>query len=150
MPKTACSSTCPDRVQCADGPRIKIGDLILYRPASDPISNGELREYLPAGERFERHRLTRIDIDNRLERKIELGGNIRAAQLLLGFARAGTIANYFPSSVIQGMLTAIGIIIIMKQIPHALGLDNDSEGDLDFFEKGGENMQRKADESRRN
>ncbi|MFN0175313.1 MAG: SulP family inorganic anion transporter [Saprospiraceae bacterium] len=60
-------------------------------------------------------------------------------QLFLGFARAGTIANYFPSNVIKGMLTAIGIIIIMKQIPHALGFDKDPEGDLAFFEQGGSN-----------
>src|SRR4028118_2148141 len=41
-----------------------------------------------------------------------------AFQLMLGFLRAGSIANYFPSSVIKGMLTAIGIIIILKQLPH--------------------------------
>lgn len=60
-------------------------------------------------------------------------------QIALGFARAGTIANYFPSNVIKGMLTAIGIIIILKQIPHALGYDKDTEGDFAFFEKGGSN-----------
>ena len=42
-------------------------------------------------------------------------------QLLLGFLKAGSIANYFPGSVIKGMLTGIGIIIIIKQLPHALG-----------------------------
>jgi MFS superfamily sulfate permease-like transporter len=51
-----------------------------------------------------------------------------AIQLLLGFLRAGSIANYFPSSVIKGMLTAIGIIIILKQIPHAVGYKADTEG----------------------
>ncbi|MEO6039043.1 MAG: SulP family inorganic anion transporter [Saprospiraceae bacterium] len=60
-------------------------------------------------------------------------------QLVLGFARAGTIANFFPSNVIKGMLTAIGIIIIMKQIPHALGYDRNSEGDEAFFEASGAN-----------
>lgn len=60
-------------------------------------------------------------------------------QLILGFAHAGTIANYFPSNVIKGMLTAIGIIIILKQIPHALGYDKDAEGDLAFMEPGGSN-----------
>lgn len=60
-------------------------------------------------------------------------------QVALGFARAGTIANYFPSNVIKGMLTAIGIIIILKQIPHALGYDKDSEGDFSFFEQSGSN-----------
>jgi MFS superfamily sulfate permease-like transporter len=42
-------------------------------------------------------------------------------QLMLGFLKAGSISNYFPGSVIKGMLTGIGIIIILKQIPHALG-----------------------------
>lgn len=60
-------------------------------------------------------------------------------QLALGFARAGTIANYFPSNVIKGMLTGIGIIIILKQIPHALGYDKDTEGDLAFLQADGEN-----------
>ena len=43
------------------------------------------------------------------------------AQLVLGIARAGIIGKYFPASVIQGMLAAIGIIIFIKQIPHGLG-----------------------------
>lgn len=60
-------------------------------------------------------------------------------QLALGFARAGMIANYFPSNVIKGMLTGIGIIIILKQVPHALGYDKDAEGDFAFFEQGGSN-----------
>ncbi len=60
-------------------------------------------------------------------------------QIALGYARAGTIANFFPSSVIKGMLTGIGIIIILKQIPHALGYDKDAEGDLGFWEAGGAN-----------
>jgi MFS superfamily sulfate permease-like transporter len=57
-------------------------------------------------------------------------------QILLGFAKAGTISNYFPSNVIEGMLTAIGIIIILKQLPHAVGYDVDNEGDFFFIEKG--------------
>jgi MFS superfamily sulfate permease-like transporter len=56
-------------------------------------------------------------------------------QLLLGIAKAGTVSNYFPSNVIEGMLTAIGVIIILKQIPHAVGYDKDNEGDLFFIEK---------------
>jgi carbonic anhydrase len=60
-------------------------------------------------------------------------------QVLLGFIRAGSIANYFPSNVIKGMLTAIGIIIILKQIPHAVGYDADAEGDLDFLQPDGNN-----------
>ena len=57
----------------------------------------------------------------------------------MGLAKAGTIANYFPSNVIKGMLTAIGILIILKQIPHALGYDKDTEGDLSFQQADGEN-----------
>lgn len=53
-------------------------------------------------------------------------------QIILGFIKAGTIANYFPSSVIEGMLAAIGIILILKQIPHAVGYDADFEGDESF------------------
>ncbi len=60
-------------------------------------------------------------------------------QLILGFAKAGFISHYFPSSVIKGMLSAIGIILILKQIPHAFGYDVDYEGDLDFFQADGEN-----------
>jgi len=62
-----------------------------------------------------------------------------AIQLFLGFLKAGAIANYFPSSVIKGMLTAIGVIIILKQIPHAFGYDKDGEGDLKFLQVDGEN-----------
>lgn len=57
-------------------------------------------------------------------------------QILLGMVKAGTISNYFPSNVIEGMLTAIGIIIILKQLPHAVGYDVDNEGDFFFIEKG--------------
>lgn len=53
-------------------------------------------------------------------------------QLAMGFMRLGTIAYYFPSSVINGMLAGIGIIIIIKQIPHALGYD--APNDNDFIE----------------
>ncbi len=60
-------------------------------------------------------------------------------QLILGVLRAGSISNYFPSSVIKGMLTAIGIIIILKQLPHAFGYDEDYEGDLSFIQINGEN-----------
>lgn len=60
-------------------------------------------------------------------------------QLIMGFAKAGFIAYFFPSSVIKGMLTGIGLLIILKQIPHALGYDKDAEGDDAFFQTGGEN-----------
>ncbi|WP_082773754.1 SulP family inorganic anion transporter [Hymenobacter sp. PAMC 26628] len=60
-------------------------------------------------------------------------------QLLLGAARAGIIALYFPAAVIRGMLAAIGIILIMKQIPHFLGADTDYFEDMDFLQFNGLN-----------
>lgn len=60
-------------------------------------------------------------------------------QLALGFIKAGSISNYFPGNVIEGMLAGIGVIIILKQIPHAVGFDADFEGDESFFENGGGN-----------
>lgn len=60
-------------------------------------------------------------------------------QLALGFLKAGFIAYFFPSSVIKGMLTGIGLLIILKQIPHALGYDKDAEGNDSFFQTDGEN-----------
>ncbi len=60
-------------------------------------------------------------------------------QLVLGFLRAGTIGYYFPTAVIKGMLVAIGLIIVLKQIPHALGYDKDYEGDLAFKQADGHN-----------
>ena len=60
-------------------------------------------------------------------------------QIVFGFLKAGIIAYYFPSSVIKGMLTGIGIIIILKQIPHFFGYDVDPEGDFTFFQADQEN-----------
>ena len=60
-------------------------------------------------------------------------------QMALGVARAGVIAAYFPMSVIRGLLIAIGIIIILKQFPHLVGLDTDPEGDLAFVQHDGRN-----------
>ena len=60
-------------------------------------------------------------------------------QILLGILKAGVIGYYFPSAVIKGMLAAIGIIIILKQIPHGLGYDKDYEGDMDFVQSDGRN-----------
>ncbi|MGZ8195147.1 MAG: SulP family inorganic anion transporter [Methylosarcina sp.] len=59
-------------------------------------------------------------------------------QLILGYAKAGFIAYYFPSSVIKGMLAGIGLLIILKQVPHALGYDKDVEGDFSFLQLDGE------------
>ena len=60
-------------------------------------------------------------------------------QLILGFAKAGFVAYFFPSSVIKGMLTGIGLLIILKQIPHALGWDKDPIGDDAFSQADGQN-----------
>lgn len=57
-----------------------------------------------------------------------------ALQLILGFLKAGSISNYFPSNVIEGMLAGIGIIIILKQIPHALGYDEENFASQVVFE----------------
>ncbi|WP_027065702.1 MULTISPECIES: SulP family inorganic anion transporter [Maribacter] len=67
---------------------------------------------------------------------VVLGGII---QIIFGILKAGVIGYYFPSSVIKGMLTGIGIIIILKQIPHFFGYDPDPEGDWAFFQVDGEN-----------
>lgn len=58
-------------------------------------------------------------------------------QIGFGLARGGFIAYFFPSSVIRGMLAGIGIIIIMKQIPHAFGHDTIPEGQLEFLQPDG-------------
>ena len=55
-------------------------------------------------------------------------------QIVLGLVKAGTIGNYFPSAVIEGMLAAIGLILILKQFPHAVGYDADFEGDEGFIQ----------------
>lgn len=67
---------------------------------------------------------------------VVIGGVI---QIIFGIAKLGIIGYYFPSSVIRGMLTGIGIIIILKQIPHFLGDHDDPEGDFAFFQIDGEN-----------
>ncbi len=54
-------------------------------------------------------------------------------QLILGFFKAGIIGAFFPSAVIKGMLAAIGLILIIKQIPHAVGYDASFEGDEDYM-----------------
>lgn len=62
-------------------------------------------------------------------------------QMALGLAKMGGIANYIPGSVIKGMLTSIGILIIAKQIPHAFGYDKDEKGNVtELFPFGQEDM----------
>ena len=60
-------------------------------------------------------------------------------QVVLGFIKAGVIGLYFPSSVIKGMLAAIGLILILKQIPHFIGADDDFFGEMTFFQPDGRN-----------
>lgn len=62
-----------------------------------------------------------------------------ALQLIAGFLRAGIIAYYFPSSVIKGMLAAIGLTLVLKEIPHALGYDMNFFGDLAMKQADGRN-----------
>ena len=67
---------------------------------------------------------------------LTIGGVI---QIGLGLARAGVLAAFFPSSVIKGLLAAIGVILILKQIPHVAGHDADPEGDMAFAQPNDEN-----------
>jgi MFS superfamily sulfate permease-like transporter len=60
-------------------------------------------------------------------------------QIVLGFLRAGSVGHFFPAGVLKGMLAGIGLILILKQIPHAVGYDVDFEGDQSFFQDDGRN-----------
>lgn len=80
--------------------------------------------------------ITQVGSFERFLPAVILGG---AIQVALGAARAGVIGYYFPSSVIKGMLAAIGLTLILKQIPHAVGYDADYEGDFAFIGASGEN-----------
>ncbi|MDF7810793.1 SulP family inorganic anion transporter [Hymenobacter sp. YC55] len=60
-------------------------------------------------------------------------------QIIMGLVRAGIIGLYFPTSVIRGMLAAIGLILILKQIPHLLGADTDYFEDMTFLQFDGQN-----------
>lgn len=59
-------------------------------------------------------------------------------QVAMGLMRAGTVGYFFPSAVIKGMLTGIGLLICLKQLPHAVGYDADPVGDLEFVQPTGE------------
>jgi MFS superfamily sulfate permease-like transporter len=67
---------------------------------------------------------------------VVLGGVL---QMILGVARLGSVAYFIPSSVIKGMLAAIGLILILKQLPHAIGYDVEEEGFEAFWDDAGEN-----------
>lgn len=60
-------------------------------------------------------------------------------QIIAGVSKLGFIANYIPSNVIKGLLAAIGVILILKQIPHAVGFDRDHQDDFTFMQSDGEN-----------
>lgn len=60
-------------------------------------------------------------------------------QIMLGYLKAGVFGDYVPTSAIKGMLTAIGIILILKQIPHLIGYDADYSGDYKFIQKDDNN-----------
>lgn len=60
-------------------------------------------------------------------------------QLGVGLLRLGGIAHFFPNAVIKGMLAAIGILIVLKQLPHAVGYDRDWQGDDAFKQADGHN-----------
>ncbi|MBM81149.1 MAG: hypothetical protein CMJ78_11225 [Planctomycetaceae bacterium] len=59
-------------------------------------------------------------------------------QIALGVVKAGALSSFFPSSVIKGLLAAIGVILILKQTPHLVGIDKDAMGEMSFFQPDGE------------
>jgi len=60
-------------------------------------------------------------------------------QLGLAALKAGGLANYFPNSVIKGLLAAIGVLLILKQLPHLFGHDSDDEGEMSYQQPDGDN-----------
>lgn len=60
-------------------------------------------------------------------------------QLVLGVLRAGFISDYMPTNVVKGLVVAIGIILVLKQLPHAVGYDVDTIGDFSFMQRDGLN-----------
>lgn len=61
-------------------------------------------------------------------------------QLAFGFLKAGIVGDYVPSSVIKGMLAAIGLILILNQVPHLLGDDSQFEVDESIQQQGKGNI----------
>lgn len=62
-----------------------------------------------------------------------------ALQMAMGLAKVGFIVGFFPTAVVKGLLAAIGVLLVIKQIPHVLGHDNDAEGEMSFQQPDGEN-----------
>jgi len=60
-------------------------------------------------------------------------------QIIAGFLRWGIISHYFPLPVIKGLLAGIGLVLVLKQIPHAVGYDSSWMGELEFIESDGAN-----------
>ena len=60
-------------------------------------------------------------------------------QVIFGIIKAGFISNFIPNAVVKGMLAGIGIILIIKQLPHFVGYDADPEGDMYFVQSDGHN-----------
>ena len=60
-------------------------------------------------------------------------------QIVLGLAQGGFVKSFVPTSVVRGLLSAIGVILILKQIPHLFGHDTDYEGEMSFFQPDREN-----------
>lgn len=60
-------------------------------------------------------------------------------QIIMGYLKAGIVAYYFPTSVIHGMLAGIGILIVLKQLPHAFGYDKNFEGNESFLQPDNQN-----------
>lgn len=60
-------------------------------------------------------------------------------QVALGLAQAGVVKSFVPTSVVRGLLAAIGVILVLKQIPHLVGHDTDYEGEMSFFQPDQEN-----------
>jgi len=60
-------------------------------------------------------------------------------QVIFGYLKAGVFGDYVPSAVIKGMLSAIGILLILKQVPHLIGYDANYEGDAAFIQQDNHN-----------
>lgn len=60
-------------------------------------------------------------------------------QIVFGLLRAGVIGDFIPTTVIKGMLAAIGLILILKQVTHAVGYDANATGDFEFLQQDGHN-----------